>query len=355
MPNEKVLVSGYYGFNNFGDDAILKVLVDDLRAVYDNPEITVLSANPIVTAGNYSVDSVYRYCFMDVFSRMKESNLFVSGGGSLLQDITSIKSLVYYLALIFLAKVFRVKTCIYAQGIGPIDSMLGRLLTSAVLKNLDLVMVRDEKSHKLLESLGIAAHLTADPVWNLQKEGSDESKDDKIKVGVQLRQWPDLTDKKIETLAMALNDCFSDGNYELELISFQDELDLEVTKKLHAKLAEINPAINAEVVSGLSIFRSVPLISNLDFLIGMRFHACLTTISFNIPTYALSYDPKVTTLAENADIPCTKIADISREELVGKIRDIINNKDEYVIKLSKFTAQKRIEAGQNRELMKKYL
>ena len=42
----KILISGYYGFANAGDEAMLTAIIESLRQVEKNVELTVLSGNP---------------------------------------------------------------------------------------------------------------------------------------------------------------------------------------------------------------------------------------------------------------------------------------------------------------------
>ena len=100
---KKVVISGYYGFKNFGDEAILSVLLDFLKK--NDSDIVVFSSNPEWTILNYSVNSVYSFDYKAIFKNIKNSDILISGGGSLLQDVTSLKSLVYYCLIIFLGVV----------------------------------------------------------------------------------------------------------------------------------------------------------------------------------------------------------------------------------------------------------
>ena len=134
----KYIVSGYIGFDNFGDEAIAKVLVDRLK--HEGAEkITLISSNPEKTAKLYGVDSCPMLKFFD---SIKHSDVLVSGGGSLLQDVTSFKSLLYYLGVIYTAIFFGKKIEIFAQGIGPINSGFGRMLTRFALGQAQKISVR---------------------------------------------------------------------------------------------------------------------------------------------------------------------------------------------------------------------
>jgi len=128
----KVVISGYYGFDNFGDEAILGVLVKKLKEL--NADIRVLSKSPSKTASLYDVKSTLFFCMLQVIFRISRCDVLVSGGGSLLQDVTSLKSLIYYLFVINIALFFNKKVVIFAQGIGPINNKFGAFLTKNTLK-----------------------------------------------------------------------------------------------------------------------------------------------------------------------------------------------------------------------------
>ena len=106
----KIFISGYYGFNNIGDESILKAVIDNLRERLTEIEITVLSRNPASTAEKYQVHSVDRKSLSAIISAVKKCDLLISGGGSLLQDVSSKKSIIYYLAIMWIAKLLGKKS-----------------------------------------------------------------------------------------------------------------------------------------------------------------------------------------------------------------------------------------------------
>lgn len=121
---KNIVISGYYGQLNTGDEAILRVLVDKLkeyeRKSNSSLNIVVLSSRPELTAKLYNVEAVNRKKIPSVIKAIKRCDIFISGGGSLFQNETSNRSLYYYLFQIFLAKLFGKKVFIFSQGIGPI-------------------------------------------------------------------------------------------------------------------------------------------------------------------------------------------------------------------------------------------
>ena len=117
----KVVISGYYGFNNIGDESILTAIISNIKDNIEDIDITVLSKDPELTYKNHEVDAINRRDIFGIIKEIKNCDLLISGGGSLLQDVTSSRSILYYLAIILIGIFFKKKVMIYSQGIGPIN------------------------------------------------------------------------------------------------------------------------------------------------------------------------------------------------------------------------------------------
>lgn len=294
----KYIVSGYIGFDNFGDEAIAKVLVDRLK--HEGAEkITLISSNPEKTAKLYGVDSCPMLKFFD---SIKHSDVLVSGGGSLLQDVTSFKSLLYYLGVIYTAIFLGKKIEIFAQGIGPINSGFGRMLTRFALGQAQKISVRDRKSQELLKSWGIDAELVKDPIFSLELPVRNL----KGTVGIQLRNYPSLSDGFLNALADEVIKRFPDK--KIQIFSFQDSIDLDVCEKFARILAKKDRVKDVEVLSGLSVNDVFDKISELEYMIGMRFHANVAAIISGVKTLAINYDIKVKKLADEYDLPVIELS-----------------------------------------------
>lgn len=107
MSRFNIIISGYYGFNNAGDEAMLSAILNALRTAFSDPQITVISGNPEITAHTFHVHAISRFGMKDIIRSIIHSDLLISGGGSLLQDVTSWKSMVYYLSIIIIGVLFR--------------------------------------------------------------------------------------------------------------------------------------------------------------------------------------------------------------------------------------------------------
>ena len=163
---KKIVISGYYGFNNLGDEAVLAGIISLLKKKNKELKITVLSAAPQKTAEKFGVQAVSRTSLIQILAALAEADLFISGGGSLLQDVTGNFSVPYYLGLAWLAKLQGTKTVYYAQGAGPLQQKWSQLLTALSLNRFQLLGVRDQASKNLLKEIGVKKdiQLTVDPV-----------------------------------------------------------------------------------------------------------------------------------------------------------------------------------------------
>ena len=298
----KYIVSGYIGFDNFGDEAIQKVLTEKLKKE-GAEKITLISSNPSKTSRLYNVES----CGMlDFIKHMVESDVLISGGGSLLQDVTSLKSLIYYLGVIYTAFLFNKKVEIFAQGIGPINSKIGQFFTKFALKQADKISVRDEKSQKLLKQWGIESELVNDPILDLDLK----SKNKQGKIGVQLREFKDLNEDFMVDLAEVIKNRFYDK--EISLISLQDAYDVKILEKFKKILADIG-VTNVKIKKNLNVNDVIEEILDLEFLIAMRFHACVIGAKAGIDTICINYDPKVESLAQRFNLKLINLSDNVKE------------------------------------------
>ena len=292
----KVVVSGYYGFDNFGDEAILQVLVDNLKKI--DVEIIVISHNPEKTSQSYDVKSINTYNIFGIINRINSADVVICGGGSLLQDVTSFRSLLYYLFIMFWTVLCCKRLIIFAQGIGPINNKIAKWLTKNLLKKACLITVRDERSQNFLKEWGIDSILVDDPVWCIKLKKSLP----KGKVGIQLREWKFMSDEFFLNLVRQVAAEFSDK--EIYIYSLQDKNDKEICLRFESYLHLENPKVKTKVFCGMDVNEIIESMRGLEYLIAMRYHALMIGLKYGVKTLAINYDPKVETLAKYAKIPC---------------------------------------------------
>ncbi|MCR5826421.1 MAG: polysaccharide pyruvyl transferase CsaB [Oscillospiraceae bacterium] len=297
-----ILISGYYGFDNIGDESILRAVINGIRARLPDSRLTVLSHDPAATRDKYGVEAVDRMSPLDILRAVRRCDMLISGGGSLLQDVTSSKSLHYYLAIIRLARHYGKKVFIYSQGIGPIDRPANRRATARVLRKVDGIAVRDERSANLLEEIGVPREkvvITADPVLRmprvdkargaaaLRKAGVPERRG--LTVGWAIRER-DLNGSFVSELRRCI--LWLKEHYQAEsvLIPFHYEEDLAVCRAIAAKTDGAAVCLQEKYLSE----DMLSVIGNMDVLVGVRLHALIYAAIMGVPMIGISYDPKCT-------------------------------------------------------------
>lgn len=296
MDKPKAIVSGYYGKGNAGDEALLLSLLQMLPS-----SITpiVLSADPTATRGSYGVQSVPRRSLYSLLKSFGESDWFIWGGGSLIQDVTSFASPFYYLSLMGYAQQLGFNTIAWAQGIGPIKAKITQKLTAYLLQNCTGVSVRDQASAQLLQTWGIPFLLAPDPVWALQSQPVPQVWEIRApRVAVSLRPCAQLTPQRLDHLTQALIDFQKATDVSLLLIPFQPEQDLPLAQQVAAKLTGAYQILSLRDPRALKgVFRGV------EMLIGMRYHSLVMAASEGCRCFAIAYDPKVTQLQQELNLP----------------------------------------------------
>lgn len=345
----KILISGYYGFENFGDEAILVVLIRELKRIFSDVEIVVLTSNIDHTQMQYNVRAVDRMIMSHVINEMRTADLLISGGGSLLQDVTSSMSIYYYLFIILLAKFFGLRTFIYAQGIGPINKALSRLITSLVLRKTDINTVRDNSSKELLDSLKVTSKVTCDPVWLglgsndtnvLELLGlSTETK----YIGVNLRPWPSIGMLELQDLARVISRMASSLNAEVLIMPLQFEQDIDICTNFSNILLMISPALNVTVIEkNLSPKEWDCVIKYCERIVAMRFHALVVSLMHKKELFGISYDPKVSTLMKNASAHFLTVKEWKEGQLFKKFdswQEAQKHGLTYLVDFSEFQTQ----------------
>lgn len=285
----KVMISGYYGFGNLGDEAILAVLIKELKERFPQAKIVVLSATPEETAQLHKVRTINRWNLLRIQWELRGTRTFLSGGGGLLQDRTSRRSALYYLGLIALAR----RNCpvfLIGQGIGPLKGRLVCRWAQRLLRQAEFAMVRDEMSGKILRD------------WGLKEERLVLGGDLALLLWPQCRLWRKAPDQASSYWAVCLKGRLS-KQLKVKLVQQLDGLSEQgkvVFLVLHPKedlseMVEIAQRMKRPpaVYSPASFEELLGFLSGAKALLGMRLHALLFALLTLRPFLALSDDPKI--------------------------------------------------------------
>lgn len=295
------LVCGAYGRGNAGDDAILEAIVRELRQLDPDLPVWVLSRNPDSTRLTYRVNSIYTFHIPRFLWRMGKTRLYINGGGSLMQDATSRRSLWFYLFTISAAKLLGNRVMMYGCGIGPIHYPSNRRLAAGVLqKRVDAITLRDTHSRNELEQMGVTAPeiiLSADPTvilpaaesatvdGILESAGLDPAG---RYIGFTLRPWPGF-EEKAALFGQAADYVYE--KYGLTPVFLPIERRLDVGAAQLAARGMKAPHYILEETGSSS--HTIGLFARMQVVVSMRLHALVFSAGQGVPLVGVVYDPKI--------------------------------------------------------------
>lgn len=362
-PQYHVVMSGYYGFNNTGDEAIMISMHKNIQEMGDNYHVTVLSNKPTETKEKYGIEAVYRFGTREVYSAIKGCDVLLSGGGSLLQDSTSTRSLMYYLSITALAKMMGKKVMLYANGIGPVLGKRNRRLVKQVVNRADLITLREENSYEELLSMGVnpkKCFVTADPVFTMDTIDRETAEGlfvaegiplDKPIVVVSVRNWKDM-DNFIGRFAKLCDTIVATHNRTIVFLAMQMPNDITVSEKVRKAMKESAYILR----NNYSPYEVMGMISLADFILSMRLHTLIFAARQRVPLIGFIYDPKIEYYLEKLEMPSGgKLKEFDMEQTLHMVEDIIANKEKYVSILSEKEAALEEMAHQNEAYLRKLL
>ena len=357
-----ILISGYYGFNNIGDESILRTVIDNLREKLPNVDVTVLSQDPAQTSAKYNVKAARRMSLWDILRSVWRCDRLLSGGGSLLQDATSGRSILYYLFILRLAQLLRKQTFIYSQGIGPITAPRNRRLTASALRRADGIVVRDAKSRDLLLEIGVPGHLihvTADPVIRVKKadtalgleilsrEGCPREPG-RLTVGwaVKSRKPNKAFLQEVGRCVLWLQEAY--GAQSVLIPFFHDE-DLSVCEAVAGKLDGQVGCLRQKYLSE----ETLSIIGCMDVLVGVRLHSLIYAAVMGVPMVGISYDPKVESFLSSIQQPTPfTVEDFTLEGFQAAFRETMERREEICTTTAQCLEGLISKLDQNEELIR---
>jgi len=353
-----VVISGYYGYENTGDEALLASIIKALKAQMPGVHIIVLSVRPEETARRYGVEAVNRLGLSQIFSALRHADLLISGGGSLLQDVTGSLTIPYYLGIVALAKLMGKPVMFYAQGIGPVNGSIGKLLIRLIGSRVDMITLRDEASANLLRQIGVRRspiEVTADPVFAIEPETCDASEElfralgiptpaGQI-VGIFIREWQGQKGYK-EAVAKFADTMMAKGR-QVIFVPMQYPADVAPAREIAGMMGNV-PVLLEEA---LGFSRITELVKAMDVVVGMRLHALIIAASCAAPMAGLSYDPKVTDFLRSIGQPVLEdLESITAGQLVDEVEKVFNNREIVRGKLQDIRKELRQKALRNSEI-----
>ena len=295
------LVCGAYGMRNAGDDAILSAVVSELRSIDPERPISVLTRLTTETARSCGVSAVHSFDLPRILRTMRRCELFVNGGGSLIQDVTSTRSLLYYLFMLRAAHRRGCRVMMYGCGVGPVRRDANRRRAGRVINGcVDAITLREAHSLGELERYGVtkpAVTVASDPALSLAPAAPDAVDEAAAVLGMEpgasyfclcVRRWQGMRGN-LPLFAAAAD--YAHDRYGLRplLLCINPQQDAEVNERLR----ELIRADCLTVTEPLAPDVMIGLMERMSLVMSMRLHLLIFAASRAVPLAGISYDPKV--------------------------------------------------------------
>jgi len=326
MQKKKMVIHCASGMENSGDEAILQVL---LRRYTPEFEVAVISLCPEKTLALHGAMGIRALGERDAACRqaIADCDVFILGGGGLLQDKTTIFNPSRWLAKLRLAQRMGKTTCLYANSVGELRFGINRRMAARALKKVHLITLRDALSAELLERLGVAgAQVTADPAFSLEPPTPEEQAAARQKydlpreyVCIAIRHWYDtnaVIPVKIATrlgrrsrrnarqyarYTSVMAEITQRINDELGLpavfLSMCQGRDAGVARDILAKLPQNLGNFTIDEPS-MTPQDALAVIGQSKLLLGMRLHSLIYAADLGVPMVPIVYQDKVAGLAQ---------------------------------------------------------
>ena len=323
-----VLICGAYGKGNSGDNAILSAIVEQMRQIDPDLPICAMSRDPKETRLCAGVDAVYTFHVLKIGRLMRRMKLYISGGGTLMQDVTSTRSLLYYLFSLRQARYSGCRVMLYGCGIGPINRPSNRKRAAKTLNRCaEIISARDQYSIETLHELGVTKpeiHLNADPALLIDPPETDALRNYLRRSGIQdgrqyamvaLRPWPGFTEK-IGAFAAACEYVHREYGFVPLLYAMEPARDEKVicaiAEKLHCPHLVLSAGTNGE--------ETLALVRRMSLVVSMRLHTLIFASGQGVPVVGIAYDPKVSGfldyLGQDLYLPLSEVTSAALDDLI---------------------------------------
>ena len=291
---KKLFLVGYFGFGNAGDELLRETYTQKASRKLKDYTISVLMGNKVPETNEYKVNWVLRRDFFAVIEELIKSEAVVIPGGGIFQSVTSYRSLMYYLLIVKIARLFNTRVILPAQGLGPWrnNSLLALWLHRKLadeLKNANYVTVRDDNSverYKEITSLEAYVEETTDLAFlnSFYEKKRFKGKINYMKIYAVIRSSVTGAAKIASELIKLSKDS---ENIELVPVAFQAGEDSYVWRKAGWK----------DEIKIVDSFDKT--FDGADLVVSMRLHGCIIATNQGIPWIGIAYDPKVSSYAKS--------------------------------------------------------
>ncbi|NTV99675.1 MAG: hypothetical protein HGA19_00040 [Oscillochloris sp.] len=330
----RIVINGYYGAGNIGDELILTALLRQIRQIDATSDVTVLGFCPSETAQLHNVKAIYRGSpgpewvqtpWHTIIHAVKCADLIIIGGGGLLEDIHHFGSIPMHLQIAALGLMLGKPVVGLGLGVGPIITPLSQLLVRLIARHMTLIVVRDSWSASVLSGIGVSAEkikTSTDIAFAMAADETQMPRPPKRhpKIGV-IAGPSDWLNIRWSEIALGVN-LAAQQTSASQVVLFptgKNPRDMEVLQKISDHLT-VPHQIKSAPETPKDLLATA---RDFDVIVSTKLHGIIAAACVGTPVTAISYAPKVTSIAQQLGIPSRNINKIEASQLAGDIKNAL--------------------------------
>lgn len=329
---ENVILKGYYGRDNFGDEIMLDLIVSYFKKNYPFIKLQIMNSNPEMILKKYGIETANElitgnYGKTGIVKRILtiiRADCYIIGGGTIITDKHSSLHLFEYLLELSIRKFLGKPSVFISIGATKFKHSWSIVICKLILCCCELCMVRDSESFKMLRDIYNDKKIvqTGDLVLlafkndNKKKESHSQKK-----IGFSLMPYYESLYKKNEMDIELANkiakiiDILSKKGFNVSLIPIQYGYNNELDYKF-SKLVKSFCQSKTEILTCYDSEGKMKEIETMDYIVSMRLHALLFAIFKNKKVIAISHNEKIDS--------CMKVYNINNQTVtMNKLDNII--------------------------------
>ncbi len=259
-PVRPVVLNGFFGAGNTGDDLILESMTHGLRRAEPSLEVQVCTRRPAEVEATAALQAHQQRDVGLVDVVAGDSVGVIVGGGGLWHDYTfeaagglaglfdtDTRSVTGMSRALLLAVLREIPGHVYSMGVGPLTDRRAQRFLAWLRPQLTSLSVRDEGSAALLEAIdgwSATVPVVPDPVYALplpdDRDPGSMGATRRRLLGVSLRPWADAAAVGRRSVMVSALDDLLERNPELDLIGIPLQPRIDIAE-LERVLGELDP------------------------------------------------------------------------------------------------------------------
>lgn len=315
---KRILLQGYYGVHNLGDDYILYSILNTLEGVKKCEVLIYSQGDEYTNLLQKFSDNKYKICkskqirFLEKLKDIKKSTHWIIGGGGLFPRENLINSLCYLVKVLY-AKIYKVKIAIYGVEFNSFHKLFNIWIWKIIFKNVDLISVRNKNNAEMLKNIKIKnVHESSDVTFSLATQlelNGFDSRFIKERIDGPYIIWalgmpwrkeelanPNVKNRYNKLCKMLINNINRFPHLEHVILPFFRDMDEDFANDICSRLEVKYTVFHDNDIYDIDEKRYI--FQNAVMAVCMRFHSVIFSLYNAIPFCAISYSPKTSNVLE---------------------------------------------------------